>query len=275
MTGARPDIPQHVAMIMDGNRRWAGLTACRNTSRSMRFRPRTGSAQEEVGFLMALLERFVTVQVKRLAGGGFPGAVLGFGAGVEPKLVAGMRQAEELTAANTRATVNVCFNYGGRRDIVEAVRRVVHDGLREAAVDEAAIEARLSSAGTPPPDLVIRTSGEQRLSNFLLWEAAYAELVFCDVLARLWRGGRLMRPCVSMRGGAGGMEIKLKIGGCGQSGTIGSNVKQYSCNCSDCGLILVARDLARVGALCGGAARRGGGGRVWRRVSAESVGEEG
>jgi undecaprenyl diphosphate synthase len=207
MTGARPDIPQHVAMIMDGNRRWArahGLPVVEGhraaadrmfdileaaADRGIKYltvyafsTENWKRTQEEVGFLMALLERFVTVQVKRLQAAGFRVRFWGSEAGVEPKLVAGMRQAEELTAANTRATVNVCFNYGGRRDIVEAVRRVVHDGLREAEVDEAAIAARLSSAGTPPPDLVIRTSGEQRLSNFLLWEAAYAELVFCDVL---------------------------------------------------------------------------------------------
>jgi undecaprenyl diphosphate synthase len=202
----RSDIPQHVAMIMDGNRRWArerGLPVVEGhrvaadrmfdileaaAERGIKYltvyafsTENWKRTQEEVGFLMSLLERFVTMQVQRLHEAGFRVRFWGGTDGVEPKLVAGMRRAEALTAGNERATVNICFNYGGRRDVVEAVRRIVHDGLPATAVDEAAIEARLSSAGTPPPDLVIRTSGEQRLSNFLLWEAAYAELMFFDV----------------------------------------------------------------------------------------------
>jgi undecaprenyl diphosphate synthase len=205
MSAQAPSIPQHVAVIMDGNRRWArerGLSpveghrvasermfdivqaaADRGIAYLTVYAFSTENwkrAQEEVGFLMALLERFVSAQVERLHEAGFRVRFFGSRAGMEAKLARGMERAEALTAANKRATVNVCFNYGGRQEIVEAARRIVHDGVPESAVDQAAIEARLSSAGTPPPDLVIRTGGERRLSNFLLWEVAYAELMFVD-----------------------------------------------------------------------------------------------
>ncbi len=100
--------------------------------------------------------------------------------GVGEKLLAGMDRVEHDTSSNTRMTLNICFNYGGRRDLLEAIHAIVQSGVGPEQIDEALVEQHLSSRGTPAPDLIIRTSGEQRLSNFLLWEAAYAELMFFD-----------------------------------------------------------------------------------------------
>ena len=86
------------------------------------------------------------------------------------------------TAGNSKGVLNVCLNYGGRAELVDAVRRVAADGLRPEAIDEAAISARLYNPDLPDPDLIIRTAGEHRMSNFLLWESAYAEMVVTDVL---------------------------------------------------------------------------------------------
>jgi undecaprenyl diphosphate synthase len=103
---------------------------------------------------------------------------------------------EERTRANERLDLFVAFDYGGRAEIVDACRRIVEDGLRPDQIDETAIRSRLAAAELPDPDLVIRTSGEQRVSNFLLWHAAYAEYSFPDVL---WPdfGGEQLQVAVS------------------------------------------------------------------------------
>ena len=87
-----------------------------------------------------------------------------------------------MTDANRRVTVTMALSYGGRNDLVQAARRMAADGLTPDQIDEAAITERLSTAGLPPPDLMIRTGGEMRISNFLLWECAYAEFLFSDVM---------------------------------------------------------------------------------------------
>ena len=92
------------------------------------------------------------------------------------------KEAEDLTKRNTVMTLNMAFNYGGRAEIVDAVRQLVHDGVRAEKIDERAIRSRLYHPEIPDPDVVIRTSGEYRISNYLLWEMAYSELVFTDVL---------------------------------------------------------------------------------------------
>lgn len=101
---------------------------------------------------------------------------------VPKRVLRNMEEAEQLTAKNQVMTLNMAFNYGGRAEIVDAVRKLVEDGVRGDKIDERAIRARLYHADIPDPDLVIRPSGEHRISNFLLWEIAYAELVFDDVL---------------------------------------------------------------------------------------------
>jgi undecaprenyl diphosphate synthase len=101
---------------------------------------------------------------------------------LSPKLLQLMTDMEERTKDNERIDLFVAFDYGGRAEIVDACRRIVEDGLRPDEIDETAIRSRLAAAELPDPDLVIRTSGEQRVSNFLLWHAAYAEYSFPDVL---------------------------------------------------------------------------------------------
>jgi undecaprenyl diphosphate synthase len=111
--------------------------------------------------------------------------IVGRRTGLQSDILAMVDEAEARTAANDRFHLQVAFNYGGRADITEAARRFAAEvetgAARAADLDEAAFARRLSTAPAPPPDLIIRTSGEQRLSNFLLWECAYAELVFQDV----------------------------------------------------------------------------------------------
>jgi len=101
---------------------------------------------------------------------------------VPKRLLRRIDEAVELTAGNTGLTLNIAFNYGGRAEIADAVRRLVEEGVPAAKIDEKAIARRLYDPSMPDPDLVIRTSGEYRLSNFLLWESAYSELYFTDVL---------------------------------------------------------------------------------------------
>lgn len=112
---------------------------------------------------------------------------------VPKRVLRNMEDAEQLTAKNQVMTLNMAFNYGGRAEIVDAVRRIADDGLTGDRIDERAIRARLYHADLPDPDLVIRPSGEHRISNFLLWEIAYAELFFDDVLWPDYRREHLFR----------------------------------------------------------------------------------
>ncbi len=204
------DGPRHVALIMDGNGRWAearGLPRAMGHREGVQALKRTVQAAptfgiecltvfgfstenwrrpaEEVADLMGLVRSYVTSDLSRLAREGVRVKVLGRRAGLPADIAAIIDRAEAQTAHNDRFRLQVAFNYGGRSDLVDAAQRHVDRVLAgEAAgpLDEAAFEAGLSTAGSPPLDLIVRTSGEQRLSNFLLWEAAYAELVFQDVL---------------------------------------------------------------------------------------------
>jgi undecaprenyl diphosphate synthase len=201
----------HVAIIMDGNGRWAkarglprtlghrsGVTALKRTVEAA---PSLGIDRltvfgfstenwrrpaHEVSELMALLKLYVETDLPRLQREGVRVRVVGRRAGLSPDILSVIDRAETRTAHNDRFLLQVAFNYGGRADIADAARKLavaVRDGRMDAAaIDEAAFEAALSTAEALAPDLIIRTSGEQRLSNFLLWEAAYAELIFQDVL---------------------------------------------------------------------------------------------
>ncbi|MGH7023258.1 MAG: polyprenyl diphosphate synthase [Caulobacteraceae bacterium] len=200
----------HVAIIMDGNGRWArqrglprtlghraGVAALRRTvegavelgverltvfgfSTENWRRPRY-----EVSELMGLVKAYFETDLTRLEREGVRVRIVGRRTGLEPDILDIVERAEARTAANDRFFFQVAFNYGGRADIVDAARKYAQAVLEGRAhpsdLDEAAFEARLSTAGVAPPDLIVRTSGERRLSNFLLWECAYAELVFQDV----------------------------------------------------------------------------------------------
>jgi undecaprenyl diphosphate synthase len=202
--------PLHVAIIMDGNGRWArqrglprtlghraGVAALRRTVEGavdlgierltvFGFSTENWSRPErEVSELMSLVKAYFQSDLARLEREGVHVRIVGRRAGLERDILDIVERAEARTAANSRFFLQVAFNYGGRADIVDAARKfalaVAEGRARPEDLDEAAFEQRLSTAGASAPDLIVRTSGEQRISNFLLWECAYAELIFQDV----------------------------------------------------------------------------------------------
>lgn len=202
---------RHVAIIMDGNGRWAkqrglprtfghraGVNALKRTVEAapdfdVEWLTVFGFSTEnwrrpaqEVSELMRLLKTYVQSDLDRLAAEGVRVRVIGRRDDLSADVLDVIEQAEARTRGNDRFQLQVAFNYGGRADIAEAARRyaeaLIAGSARARPFDEAEFERYLSTAEGPPPDLIIRTSGERRLSNFLLWEAAYAELVFQDVL---------------------------------------------------------------------------------------------
>jgi undecaprenyl diphosphate synthase len=206
--GRGGDGPQHVAIIMDGNGRWAerqgvtrleghraGVEAARRAVRAARdcgitamtlysFSTENWSRPDwEVRHLLGLLRRFFREDLRELAGEGVRVRILGDHASLPPDIKKLVEEAEADTAANTRFTLQIAFNYGGRDEIVRAAAKLAEKAAGDpATVTEEALSAELDTAGVPDPDLVIRTSGEQRISNFLLWQAAYSEFVFLDLL---------------------------------------------------------------------------------------------
>jgi undecaprenyl diphosphate synthase len=203
--------PRHVAIIMDGNRRWAqarGLPVALGHKAGAEAARRATEAAveqgvewltlfafssenwlrpaEEITGLMGLLRFYLRSEVATLVRDGVRLRVIGDRARFGPELVREMERAEALTAGGTRLNLAVAMSYGARAEILAAARSAAAAAaagrLDPAALDEAGFASRLSTAGMPDPDLIIRTSGEQRLSNFLLWQAAYAEFVFQDVL---------------------------------------------------------------------------------------------
>ena len=205
MGTVRTPVPYHVAIVMDGNGRWA----------SKRFMPRiAGHKQgvdslsrcvraciergigvltvfafssenwsrpaEEVSGLMELMVLSLAKEVRSLNANGVRLYFVGDRAQLSEKLQAGLAQAEAGTSANQRLILNVCFNYGGRWDIAQAAQKLASRG---EAISELSLDRAMALAHVPDPDLLIRTGGELRISNFLLWQAAYSELHFSD---KLW-----------------------------------------------------------------------------------------
>jgi undecaprenyl diphosphate synthase len=204
---AQAPVPRHVAIVMDGNGRWArrrfmprffgheqgmetllrviDVFAARGVQYLTVFAFSSENwkrPDEEVSGLMNLVLIGVAKYLKKLAAEGVRIRIVGDRAGVSDKLRAAWDEAEAGTAANTRINLSVAFNYGGRWDVVQACQRAVADGLRPEQIDEAALSQRMALAFAPDPDLFIRTGGEMRVSNFLLWQTAYAELYFSDCL---------------------------------------------------------------------------------------------
>jgi undecaprenyl diphosphate synthase len=196
-------VPTHIAIIMDGNGRWAqqrGWPRVRghhagteNIRRILECCAEYGvkvltlyafstenwsRPSDEVQGLMGILEMMLKREVKELHKNGVQLRHIGRLEGIAPNLQQQVREAIELTRNNQRIILNVAFNYGGRAEIVDAVRRMIADGVKPEQVDEKLISRYLYTAGTPDPDLVIRTAGEMRVSNFLIWQGAYAEY-FC------------------------------------------------------------------------------------------------
>jgi len=197
-------IPHHIAIVMDGNGRWAtrrylprvaghkqGVDALNRCVRACAARgvsvltvfafssENWNRPVEEVSGLMELLAMALSREVPKLQADGVQLHFVGERAGLSDKVSAGLAQAEAVTAHNTRLVLNVCFNYGGRWDIAQAAARLAAQGQ---PVTEASLDRAMALAHVPDPDLLIRTGGEQRISNFLLWQAAYSELYFSDSL---------------------------------------------------------------------------------------------
>jgi undecaprenyl diphosphate synthase len=207
IAGTVPGVPRHVAIIMDGNGRWAaarGLPRVEGHRRGVEALRKTVRAAGDLGIrcltifsfssenwqrpasevrdLMGLLRRFIRNDLAELHGNGVCVRVIGEREGLDPEIRRLLEEAEELTRRNDGLTLVVAFNYGARDEIVRAVRhiatRVASGALTPEGITEELIGQHLDAPDIGDPDLIIRTSGELRLSNFLLWQAAYSELVF-------------------------------------------------------------------------------------------------
>jgi undecaprenyl diphosphate synthase len=198
-------VPHHIAIVMDGNGRWAtrrmlprvaghkmgldALRACVRRCGDIGVKVLTVFAfssenwkrpPEEVSGLMELLGMALAREVPQLQAEGVRLHFIGDRSGLPARTQAGLAQAEAVTAGNSRLVFNICFNYGGRWDIAQAAARLAAEGQ---PITEASLAAAMALAHVPDPDLVIRTGGEHRISNFLLWQSAYAEFHFCE---KLW-----------------------------------------------------------------------------------------
>ncbi|HOB67967.1 polyprenyl diphosphate synthase [Ottowia sp.] len=205
MTSPSAAMPHHIAIVMDGNGRWAkrrlmpriaghrqGVESLRRCIRACAERgvgvltvfafssENWNRPEEEVSGLMELMGKALTREVPELRKGGIRLHFVGDRGGLSERMQRGLAKAEADTADNGRMVLNVCFNYGGRWDIAQAASRLA---ARGEPVTEAALDRAMALAHVADPDLLIRTGGEQRISNFLLWQCAYSELYFSD---RLW-----------------------------------------------------------------------------------------
>ncbi|MFP3895831.1 MAG: isoprenyl transferase [Anaerolineales bacterium] len=200
-------VPRHVGIIMDGNGRWA---QARGLPRTAGHRAGTENLREifrasadfgveiltlyafstenwdrphpEIRALMRLLNRVIDNELDEFIESGVKIRHVGLLDGLAPVIVQKIQYAEEASKENDRLIVNIAFNYGGRAEIVDAIKRMIADDLSADEVDEEQFNEYLFTAGLPDPDLIIRTAGDMRLSNFLIWQAAYAELYFTPTL---------------------------------------------------------------------------------------------
>jgi undecaprenyl diphosphate synthase len=244
-------IPQHVAIIMDGNGRWAGKRTLKRFlghqrgAESVQFVVETASRidlpwltlyafslennlrrpRSEVNFLMKLLKSFLAGNVKRMDESNVRVTYIGRTEELPSEVRETMQWASEATAKNTGTTLTLALNYGARSEIVDALRQAVRDAIASSngdmnrlwenirGLEEQDVSARLYTAGMPDPDLVIRTSGEQRISNFLLWQIAYAEIYVTDRLWPDFRGVHLLEALADFQ------RRERRYGGLGDSFT--------------------------------------------------------
>lgn len=202
------ELPQHIGYIVDGNRRWAserGLAPWKGhyageqaleevlletlragvpyTSAYVFSTENWKRSKLEVSKLMALLVRMLKTKLKTFQQENIRLVVLGSRDQLSEKVLAAIDHAMVETAGNTGGTLALCLNYGGQQEIVEACKKIVQSGISEDEITPELIETQLYQPDIPPCDLIVRTSGEQRLSNFMLWRSAYSELLFID---KLW-----------------------------------------------------------------------------------------
>lgn len=197
--------PNHIGYIVDGNRRWAksrGLTTAEghlagyntiidvaraNFEAGVKYvsayvfsTENWKRNEEEVGYLMKLVLRLLTNDLKKVQKNNIKLLILGSFDGIDRKIVNAIKRAEIETANNTAGTLCLCFNYGGHQEIVDAVKKIVQLELKSDDINENIIAQNIYQPEVPPVDLVVRTSGEQRISNFMLWRIAYSEMLFLD-----------------------------------------------------------------------------------------------
>lgn len=200
-----PVLPKHVGYIVDGNRRWAkkhglpvyeGHLAGYNALKDVAVATLDSGVQymsayvfstenwqrnaDEVKKLLGLVLRLLTSDIPMFNEYNIRLRVLGSREGVSPKIIKAIEKAEAATAGNTAGEFALCFNYGGQLEIVEAVKKIVQSGIPASEVDTQLISENIYAPEVPPIDLIVRTSGEQRLSNFMLWRSAYSELLFLN-----------------------------------------------------------------------------------------------
>ena len=200
---AQVAIPKHVGYIVDGNRRWAkshglptyeghlaGYNALKEVALATMHAGVTymsayvfstenwNRSADEVKKLMGLTLKVLAADVPEFNKHGVRLKIVGSREGVDPKIVKAIEAAEMATSQNSKGELAVCFNYGGQREIVDAVKKIVQSGVDIDDIDEALIAKNLYAPEVTPLDVVVRTSGEQRLSNFMLWRSAYSEFIF-------------------------------------------------------------------------------------------------
>jgi undecaprenyl diphosphate synthase len=214
-------LPRHIAVIMDGNGRWAaqrrlprveghraGIDAVRDTVETA---ARLGIGvltlyafsvenwkrpDSEISALMSLLRHYLRLELKTLLGNNIRFKVIGQPSRLAPEIRDELARAEARTAANDGMIFNIALSYGGRAEIVDAARRAIRERIDPDALDEETFSSLLYTAGQPDPDLLIRTSGELRVSNFLLWQIAYAEIWVTEALWPDFRARHLLEAVV-------------------------------------------------------------------------------
>ena len=229
-------LPAHIAVIMDGNGRWAaerhlprveghraGIESVRDTVETaarLGIRVLTLYAfsienwkrpAAEIGTLMLLLKRYLRSELNTLLRNDIRFEVVGRMEALAPDIQQELRAAIDRTAANGGMLFNIALNYGGRAEIVDAARRVLASGMRAEELDEQKFAACLYTAGQPDPDLLIRTSGEMRVSNFLLWQIAYAEIYVTDTFWPDFRRRHLLEAVLAYQ------KRERRYGGIGAS----------------------------------------------------------
>ena len=196
--------PKHVGLILDGNRRWAkanGLSSLQGHEKGYQnlrlivdyllgekkipyvsayvfSTENWNRTKEEVGYLMKLVSRALSEYLDEFNKNNIRIAVLGSRSGLDKSVLKAVEKAEAETAKNTKGTLALCFNYGGQQELIDAINKLPSDSIGK--ISETDIAGNLYHSEVPPVDLIIRTSGEKRLSGFMLWRASYAELYFCD-----------------------------------------------------------------------------------------------
>lgn len=202
------DVPKHIGYIVDGNRRWAkkhgipyyeGHLAGHNVLKDIAVETFDAGvkymsiyvfstenwrrSKDEVSRLLKLVLKILTTDLKEFQEENIKLRVLGSRQKLDDKIIGAIESAEEATKNNTRGTLAVCFNYGGRLEIVDAVKKIVQSGIPADKINEQTIADNLYVPEIPPLDLMVRTSGEKRISNFMLWRVAYSEMYFIN---KLW-----------------------------------------------------------------------------------------